>query len=319
MVRISTAKKHNYRCPSCGGELKQDNAGRGYVSHVSKSNCQFERGEKDELDTSLTSRRIPCPFVSDNESSDGVRVFGYSERGIINTLLYEIGFSDDPIGALTGLLSLVHIPGSALNISGLLGAEVLVEQSLSDFGDADVILLLRGSDWRKVVFIEGKVKPSQTRSWTALGAWRRFLARNNNMLDSSNLFTQMYHKARFIAALKDGGVDEVEKGVLFPKCSTKTLRKLGGNPVVRCAAQMIEAYAKESYFVAAVPDTVSNLSAFYSKELKDGPLPDVTGWDIDGWGYISWEQVETYCRKHNLDNTLRVFDFNRGQIYDRAP
>lgn len=283
--------------------------------HASNPRCLFEKGQKDHFDATPGDRTVTRPTLSSYEPTGGVRVCGYSERGILNALLYEIGFSADSVGVLSGLLSLVRVPGSACDFPGLLGAEVLVEQSLSDFGDADVVLLLHGADWRRVVFIEGKVKPSQAGSWTVHGAWREFLARKDNKLDSSNLFTQLYHKVRFVESLREGGIAKAERGVPFPDCSTKTLRKLGNNPVVRKAAQMIEVYAEEALYIAVVPDSVSNLSDFYGNELRSGPASDVVGWNTNGWGYLTWKQVEDYCQQQGLVNTLRVFDFNRGQIY----
>jgi len=315
MVRTSTAEKNNYRCPACGDDLKQDNSGRGYVAHVSNPYCQFERGERDHFGAPSVARKATRPVFPDHEPTGGVRVCGYSERGIFNALLYDIGFSADPVSALSGLLSLVCVPGTSLDFSGLEGAEVLVEQSLSDFGDADVILLLHGSGWRRVVFIEGKVKPSQVRSWTAHSTWRDFLAQKKGHLDSSNLFTQLYHKVRFVSALRDGGIAALQQGVTFPECSTKRLRKLGSNPVVLRAAQMIEAYAHDALYVAAVPDSVENLRDFYDNEFVDWSADDIAGWSTKGWGFLTWEQVEEYCRQSGLDSAVQVFDFNRGQIY----
>jgi hypothetical protein len=230
-------------------------------------------------------------------------------------MLYEIGLTAEPIAALAGLLALIRIPGSTRDFSQLMGAEVLVEQSLSDFGDADAILLLHGPDWRTALFIEGKVKPSQTGNWTAHSAWRAFLAGKDGKLDSSNLFTQLYHKVRFICALRSDGFSGLERGVSFPTCSSKTLRKLGANPVVRRAALMIEEYAQDALYIAVVPDSMESLANFYGNELTTGPGADVSGWNIDGWGYLSWAQVEDYCRARGLVHTLRVFEFNRGQIY----
>jgi len=315
VVRTSTAEKYNYRCPACGDGLRQDASGKGFVAHVSNRHCQFEKRQRDDSGSPAAVRVLTGPLLPDHEPTGGVRVCGYSERGIFNALLYDIGFSLDPVAALAGLLSLVCVPGAAVDFSGLEGAEVLVEQSLSDFGDADVILLLHGAGWHRVVFIEGKVKPSQRSSWTAQSAWRDFQARRSGSLDSSNLFTQLYHKVRFISTLRKGGVGALQQGVPFPACSTNELRKLGSNPVVLRAARMIEAYASEAFYVAAVPDSLSNLIDFYAGELAKGPADDVTEWDITGWGFVSWEQVEKYCRQHGLHSTVRTFDFNRGQIY----
>jgi hypothetical protein len=315
MVRTSTAEQNGYRCPACADELKHDNSGRGYVSHVSNRDCQYEKGQRDGDGAIGVSVRVSRPLFPDHEPSPGVRISGYSERGIFNALLYEIGFSTDPMAVLGALLALVCFPGRGADFSDLGGAEILIEQSLSDFGDADAILLLHGANWRRVIFVEGKVKPSQTGHWTMHGAWSKFLARDGGKMHSSNLFTQLYHKVRFIAALRTGGLHALQAGVEFPACSTNSSRKIGHNPVVLRAARMIEGYSEQALYVAIVPDTTERLEDFFANELNEGPADDVTGWDIDGWGYLSWERVESFCRDHDLTNTLRVFDFNRGQIF----
>lgn len=246
---------------------------------------------------------------------DGVRVVGYSERGIFNSLLYEIGLSPKAIELLEELLGLIQFPEDSPDFAGLRGAEVLVEQSLSDFGDADLILLLHGGGWRRAVFVEGKVKPAQLGAWKIRDAWRQFLKRKHGKLDSSNLFTQLYHKVRFVRALQTDGIEGVIEGIRFPACSTKQLRKLGANPVVLDAAAMIREYADEPFFVALVPDSPENLQDFFDNDLKCGPYADVDGWDTAGWGYLNWARVEEFCEEHQLDSTLRVFEFNRGQLY----
>jgi hypothetical protein len=314
MVRTSTAEDNNYICPACGDRLKRDLSEAGWVAHVSNPRCDFERGEKDMPET-IAAPQSPVHMALAHTPSGGVRVVGYSERGIFNSLLYEIGLSPNAIELLGELLGLIHFPVGKPNFTGLCGAEVLVEQSLSDFGDADLILLLHGEGWRRVVFVEGKVKPAQLGAWTIDAAWRQFLARKNGKLDSSNLFTQLYHKIRFIRALQTDGIDGIVKGVPFPECSTKQLRKLGANPVVQKAAVMIGAYAEEAFFVTLVPDSRKNLEDFFDSDLRRGPDTDVTDWSTEGWGYLNWELIEEFCEEHELDSTLRVFEFNRGQLY----
>ena len=312
MVRTSTAQQNNFRCPRCGDSLKRDNTGRGWVAHATNRDCLFEKGLKDSVPNSGHSERAPHPTL---KLTDGVSVFGYSERGIINSLIYEIGFSTKPLAALRAFLSLIRFHDRDVDFTGLLGVEVLIEQSLSDFGDADAILLIRGADWHSVVFLEGKVKPSQMGAWRIGDAWRAFLARKKGKLDSSNLFTQLYHKVRLVEGLRIGGVANVQQGIPLPICSTKTPRKLGNNPVVTRVAELLESYLQNVYYVAILPDSMNNLESFYAGTLGVGLQDDVTNWNTDGWGYVSWKVVEEYCQATGLGNTLRVFDFNRGQIY----
>jgi hypothetical protein len=86
-----------------------------------------------------------------------MRIIGYSERGAVNALLYEIAYAPNSAELLQRLLARARFP-----LAGGPGpvetATVLMEQSLSDFGDADAILLLDGSGGKSAVFLEAKVK-----------------------------------------------------------------------------------------------------------------------------------------------------------------
>jgi len=88
MVKTSTAEKNNYRCPACGDDLKRDNSGRGYVAHVSNRHCQFEKGEKDHFGSTPAACNTTRPVLPNHEPTQGVRICGYSERGIFNALFY---------------------------------------------------------------------------------------------------------------------------------------------------------------------------------------------------------------------------------------
>jgi len=314
LVRTSTAEKHGYRCPECGDELSKDKSGIGHVRHKSNPDCRFEVGQRDTDGSQASVRANAVPHAS-HEPSDGVRICGYSERGIFNSLLYEIGFASNSFNLIQELLELIRVPTGKPDLRKPEGAEVLIEQSLSDFGDADAIVLLHGQDWRCAVFIEGKVKPSQIASWSIQGAWDDFLRRKSGTLESSNLFTQLYHKVCFVSALRTGGIEYLQSGVEFPACSTKQTRKLGSNPVVVRAAEMIQAYKEHALYIAVVPDDSSKVKQFFEQNLARGPATDVLGWDTSGWGYLCWHDVEAFCKKNEMTNTLRVFKFNEGQIY----
>lgn len=48
-MKTSTAKSNDYICPSCRDGLTHDRAGRGFVRHRKNPDCNFEKGEKDDL------------------------------------------------------------------------------------------------------------------------------------------------------------------------------------------------------------------------------------------------------------------------------
>ena len=109
------------------------------------------------------------------------------------------------------------------------------------------------------MFIEAKVKPFQTKSWIIDKEWEKFIAGTTSRVSSSNLFTQMYHKVRFVGALKEGGIRELKSGVRFPDSSSKQIRKIGNNEVVMRAVEKIELHLDNVYYLALVPEFPQNL------------------------------------------------------------
>ena len=243
-----------------------------------------------------------------------MKVTGYSERGVLNSLLYEIAYASQAEHLLADLLATAHFPhqgGLRLTISE---SEVLVEQSLSDFGDADAILLLRTLNGPMAVFVEAKVRPSQARPWLIDQEFEEFWKGTQGKVDSSNLFTQTYHKVRFTNALWRG-MSEVEEGVPFPKSSSKSRRKIGNNPVVLKAAKKIAEYLEDAYFLALVPEDAGPVSDFFERVLPLRKPEDYEEWNTAWYGHLSWHEVKGFCTQHALTHTLDVLEFNCGQIY----
>ena len=129
----------------------------------------------------------------------------------------------------------------------LLRHPVFIEQSLSDFGDADAIVLIdRTEGGKSAVFIEGKVKSSQAATWTLTEQFETFRLGLDSKVSSSNLFTQLYHKVRFVEAARCGDKNALHTGVPFPTCSSKQLRRIGKNPVVLRATEAIAPISLET-------------------------------------------------------------------------
>lgn len=244
-----------------------------------------------------------------------MRILGYSERGIINALLYEIQTSPDAEPLLEMLLAQAVFPFVGNSAFSVASAEVLIEQSFSDFGDADAVFLIKTGKQRISVFVEAKVKPSQTARWLIEDEFGKFVAGTRSKLDSSNLFTQLYHKLQMITALRSGGTSALQVGVPFPQSSSKPIRKIGSNAVVLRAVAKIQEYLDATYYLAIVPDKPSNVNRFFSDKFRQATFAELVGWNIQSYGYLTWSDVVNFCVEHKLDNTLQVFKFNEGQIY----
>ena len=71
-----------------------------------------------------------------------MEILEYSERGLINSLCYELRYSQDNLQLLNNLLSLVSFPYHRTVNFQISEVKILIEQSFSDFGDADLLLLV---------------------------------------------------------------------------------------------------------------------------------------------------------------------------------
>ena len=252
---------------------------------------------------------------SGDEGIDPLRIIGYSERGIVSSLLYELAFSQNSRALLSNLLRLISFPFSEVNLTFVNDARIFIEQSLSDFGDLDALLLLDIDGKRKSIFIEAKVKPIQTSRWSIRYEWQQFMKGIDGRLSSSNLFAQLYHKVRLVEGLRDGGIEALQSGLDFPPCSTKTHRKIGSNEVVLRAVRLIQQHLDDVYYVCIIPEELSAAKDFFSNVLASASPIGFIGWDASHYGYLTWAQVEQFCAQKHLENTLAVLEHNRGQIY----
>ena len=252
-----------------------------------------------------------------SKSMSSFQLVGYSERGVFNAVFHEICLSATPVPLLRKLLERIQFPGHSVQFEDITEVEVMIEQSLSDFGDADAIILYRNSRHRGAIFVEGKVKSCQRNRWTTTSEWNAFKKGTMTIkkLSSSNLFTQLYHKVRFVSSLKEEGIEKLEAGVPFPACSTKAVRKIGNNGVVRKAVKKIAQHLTEVHFVSVLPRTPEDAQPFFEKPLDLSHSVPLDGWSVENWGYLYWQEVEEFCKENGLKHALGVFEFNEGQIY----
>lgn len=246
-----------------------------------------------------------------------MQILSYSERGIIKSLFYEISYSHNSLQLLNRFLGLIYFPYKTINFR-ISEAKILIEQSFSDFGDPDALLLLTNNGIKLAAFIEAKVKTSQRLSWLISQEFEEFTKGINvNDMNSSNLFTQLYYKVRLVKALQKGGTDLLKKGVHFPEWSSRKYRRIGNNKVVLKAVDLLSNYCEDAVFIAIVPDNISSIKDFYQNTLKNYNPIGLQEWDITNWGCISWGEVERFCTVNNLQRVMENFRFNEGQIYNK--
>ena len=160
-----------------------------------------------------------------------MKILGYSERGMVNSLLYEIYNHKNSDALFRLLMEEAKFPFvDSPSLDGELN--IIIESSLSNFGDPDVVVLIDSGDTKSTVFIEAKV--AAQKNWSLRAHFTDFMecanGRKQNRkkkimkVDSSNLFAQIYHKQKFILTPT---FDALKSGVSFPEWSSNKCRKIG--------------------------------------------------------------------------------------------
>lgn len=242
-----------------------------------------------------------------------MQVIGYSERGIVNALFHEIRHSPESESLLEKLLSRVRFPLADRPSLSVSDAAVLIEQSFSEFGSADALVVVRSAKRAVSVFIEAKVGGK----WSIEKEFHDFKDGTETRVSSSNLFTQLYHKVRLVAGLRQGGIVGLQEGFRFPQSSARKIRRIGSNPVVLRAVEKLAEHLDETYYVALLPTEPEEWQRLFQNLSEWSPPDDFLDWDVRNYGYLSWSDVEEFCRENDLTDTVNVFEFNEGQIYIR--
>lgn len=232
-----------------------------------------------------------------------MKILGYSERGIINSLIFSIGDNNELMGKFIGLMNLPE----TFDLGKPINYTILLEQSFSEFGDADLVIIIHyknpeeeNPEDKKVLFIEGKVKTLKS-NWNITTQYNNHIQLNKDEIIQkptnywSNLFSQLYLKKLLITNLDEIKIEKLKETNFTGK------RQIGSHKIVLNAFQMIE--CKEAYYIGIIPSTVN--------EIKDFIAINQTG-----YYFISWKSVHDFCKKEEkLNKVLDVFDFNEGQIY----
>lgn len=233
-----------------------------------------------------------------------MKILGYSERGIINSLIFNIGNDKALMG---GFIELIQIPNlNILEDPKPTDYTILLEQSFSRFGDADLVVIIHYEkpEDNKVLFIEGKVKTSNG-SWNIQSQFGKYIEyrKDEKKIKPKNywsiLFSQLYLKKLLIE-----NWNEIKNDENFAiKSDYLGERKIGTNKVVLEALELIKCDKKNAYFVGLIPTRQKVFDKFEKK--------------IDfEMSFLLWENVHAFCRKkEKLKDVLAIFEYNKGQIY----
>ena len=274
-----------------------------------------------------------------------MKVIGYSERGVINSLIYNIFYSKDNLKKVERFLSMVCLPNlektennmRISDFSNVNKAEILIEQSFSDFGDCDLVILveknINSETVKQAIFVEAKVKTGSIKSWSIEKEHKEFVkfrkkkkAGVEKVYDST-LFSQLYSKIMLVESSKQNISEKICNGGFWgkrDKMGNPRPRKIGENEVVKKAFEKIKEYCNNdnALFITIFPEKRKDLIVFFESYNKWWPLcgderdcPNRFDTDyIQRWGFIPLENIMEFCRQNDLTDAINIFEFNEGQI-----
>jgi hypothetical protein len=278
----------------------------------------------------LTQYSVDRKYAPITKEGFAMSILGYSERGLINALLYEIVYTrnEDAARLISKLIRMAVWPttdGAGPPIpenEPLTKFTILMEHSFSELGTADSVFLLQTSNRRFAVFLEGKcgIHYSVRQEWNKFVTAVRTGAPSRGL--TSNVFCQLYFKQRLAASLANGA-DNVLDGLVFDAALSRRgrARGLGNNPVVYRAVKLLHAHLQNgagAYYLMLIPEEWNNDRAnWWMQEVAANNLP--AGWDVASWGVITIRQVREFCEQEQLNRTLEVFEHNDELYQTVAP
>ena len=235
-----------------------------------------------------------------------MKILGYSERGIINSLIFSIGEDMELMGKFISMISLPE----KLVLGNPLDYTILLEQSFSRFGDSDLVIIIHYEESKedKVLFIEGKVKTFQRKHWSLINEFGKYSEKEQYIVKhkysgySSNLFFQLHLKK-----LMFDNCNSTEFGSGIAELKFGDIRKIGDNKVVKKALELI-LKCKEAYYIGIIPASNDEIKDLISNKEYQGENLKLH--------FLSWKSVHNFCKEEQkLKKVVDIFSFKEGQIY----
>jgi len=235
-------------------------------------------------------------------------IYGYSERGIFNSIIFYLD-EDDNIHLMEEFLELL------LGIKGFTNKNYqftfLNEQSFSEFGDSDLTIIIENKNDKKdktVLFIEGKVKTFNGKYSLQKECDKLEQAiKTGKKFDgfSSNIFVQLYFK--YLLSSRQTATNAIFKKI--DKKGKLVDRKIGNNKIVNKAYKKIKD-AKQYFYIAILPENITSKKIEdYFDKLKIGIR------NISDIRSVDWKTIDDFFCKKKAGPVIKNFEYNRSQIY----
>jgi hypothetical protein len=283
-----------------------------------------------------------------NTKQDASHIHGYSKRGVVNAVFETIAGHADANRLLEKLLGRTAMWSSGSRLPWKEGwvedFEIYVGPSLSDFGDPDVLLLVKHRDldlgWY-AFFIEAKMEPFLMSSPPTAGD-DKYKKNSSSLLHKLFLkycFSTNYlvhgNDQNYLTALAEGisvYADETEPGSSSTQKKFRR-RKIGQDPVVLWLVRRLRELAPTTFFVSLTTDPPPSPDETSSRDWPLGKA--VTGMlkkicvlnDCAGVSHqwvelsylLSWFDVTEWANENDLKRVKQAlreneekFKFGRG-------
>ncbi len=272
----------------------------------------------------------------ENKNTNGITLHGYSERGVMNALFYGIAYK----GTTEDIREFLCLAGIK-KVEEYTDFEIIMEGSLSDFGDSDAIIIAKRNNEKNgktVFFIEAKVSNGDNKN-TLEKRYKDFCNNfNSNKREggySSNLFYQLclkHYLFKLTRIIKDNSdlneykdknledliklADYVDyKGYITRKGSNKR-RKFGKNPVVHKFINDIK-NCSDAKYIAIVPDPNENIDKSIKDYIREKNIDILSQSDIiDNLHFVTWHQIkDEWLKNEELNKNIQMaIEYNQNLI-----
>lgn len=233
--------------------------------------------------------------------------YGYSERGMLSSLCLDLYISDTKASFLKEIMSKISFIDTFQKFPDFDDFDIYLEQSFSDFGDSDLLLILKNGKLAVGnIFIEAKVNSSSTGKWKSEEELREFQNPSADKLNSSNLFTQLYHKMALMITINknENYMKKLAEGITVRSDSSKLIRKLGDVDIIKTIVEHeIAKKIHPTYYVGLIPLNNYKKSDFtYQSEY----------WSLDNLGFITYSDIKNVVSGTSV--FLKNFERNKKRL-----
>lgn len=229
-------------------------------------------------------------------------IIGYSERGIMNSLMFSIYNDLDEVRRFLEFLT-----GDSIAIKNY---EIYLEHSLSDYGTPDTVIITD----ERIYFIEYKVV-ARNPNWSLRKEYDNFQGMpKKRTSETSNVFYQLYLKEELINRIREDHISlNDDKGWSDPKSNRVNYRKIGSHELVHFLFRKIQNTIKlgqkkqEVVFIGIVPECNNSIKT--EPNLLKGTISS------NNYKFIEWEKVRAYY--NNVSIIENTFAYNQQEFLEK--